>query len=139
MMCNLGKMASKKTLNGPEYVAAGEHLTAANFNNFMSRSTGVGNLVVGYGIGLSNGSYAPPQISVPKTKTIDEMLDDCKDEDLDDDAPDESRCVVCMDRKRIVAPQCGHLVMCAKCTRDLNPKKCPTCREDITGIQRIFI
>lgn len=76
---------------------------------------------------------------VPVSKTMEEMLSDCKDEDLNDDAPDDTRCVVCVDRKRIVAPQCGHLVLCAQCTRGLNPKKCPTCRVEITGVQRIFM
>ncbi len=83
-------------------------------------------------------SPAAAPVLVVKPKTIDEMLEDCKDETLDDDAPDEKRCVVCTDRKRVVAPQCGHLVLCATCTKSLNPKKCPTCRAAITSVQRIF-
>lgn len=130
-------MSDLTVLNGPDDL---DKRPPVRRDHYFTSSYDLGNVYLGYN-GLEFTTISGPVDSVLTipTKSIDDILEECKDETLDDNAPDDRRCVVCMDRKRIVAPQCGHLVLCATCTKELHPKKCPTCRVDITGVQRIFL
>jgi len=49
----------------------------------------------------------------------------------------ELQCAVCMDNKRCIAFNCGHLCSCNACSRDLD--KCPMCREKIKTRTRLFV
>jgi len=61
----------------------------------------------------------------------------------DNPAGDGDSCVICMDNKPIISPQCGHLNLCGKCTREMLSKvgvknTCPICRAEITYLTRVF-
>ncbi|KAI8912806.1 hypothetical protein EDD86DRAFT_202260 [Gorgonomyces haynaldii] len=56
---------------------------------------------------------------------------------------DDFSCVVCQTNNRsIVLSPCGCLALCDSCRESLalrNYKECPTCRQSVTGYQRIFV
>lgn len=50
---------------------------------------------------------------------------------------DEPECVVCCDMKRSVILNCGHRILCARCTLDIrrqNSGLCPLCKTQITRV-----
>lgn len=48
---------------------------------------------------------------------------------------DLEECVVCMDTKpNVVIVPCGHLCCCENCSLQLDPRKCPICRGEISSI-----
>jgi hypothetical protein len=56
-------------------------------------------------------------------------------------APEESVCLICMDKKReTVFLECGHLACCRECAKRLESKdrKCPVCRRPISRVVQIY-
>lgn len=52
---------------------------------------------------------------------------------------EQSTCVVCMDREiNVVLIPCGHLIMCNHCAESLASKKCPTCRQTISQVVKVY-
>ncbi|CAE8680853.1 unnamed protein product, partial [Polarella glacialis] len=53
----------------------------------------------------------------------------------------QDTCCVCMDkRKDSVLTPCGHRAVCSECGETLKARsrKCPVCRQTITGVVRVF-
>ena len=66
-----------------------------------------------------------------------EEVPPAQEEAAPEDAGDQGRCVVCMNRAaRIAMLPCGHLCCCDDCARDMT--QCPVCRTPIQKTQRIF-
>jgi hypothetical protein len=66
--------------------------------------------------------------SIKDESTLDKSI---KDESKDVSHLDENICIICMDKPReIVFVDCGHLITCKVCSRELN--KCPMCRVAIS-------
>ena len=52
---------------------------------------------------------------------------------------DQDQCVVCMDGEiNVVLVPCGHMILCETCANQLTNKKCPTCRQNISQIVKVF-
>lgn len=55
---------------------------------------------------------------------------------------EEATCVVCMERRRALAPvDCGHRCLCGTCARELCRRGgpcCPVCREPVTRLVRVY-
>lgn len=69
-----------------------------------------------------------------------EALRSVEDEKSNEETPASELCVVCLDRKRIVAFQCGHYRFCAACSRELlkTGSPCPECRAPIERAFKVF-
>ena len=53
---------------------------------------------------------------------------------------DKLLCMICMDnRKNVVIQGCNHYVMCDKCERHLNTKKCPQCQQPYLNVLKLSI
>jgi hypothetical protein len=52
---------------------------------------------------------------------------------------DEDLCAICMDREKthIVIP-CGHECLCGPCSEVVTDKECPVCRQECSGVFRVF-
>lgn len=49
-------------------------------------------------------------------------------------------CVICMtDTKNCLLEPCNHVAMCISCYNSGNIKTCPCCRQNVTGMKKIFI
>lgn len=58
----------------------------------------------------------------------------------DKDVNMEFLCVVCMsDTKNCLLEPCNHLAMCISCYNAGNIRTCPCCREQVTGMRKVFI
>ena len=48
-------------------------------------------------------------------------------------------CVICLERPMIIALRpCGHICLCQRCARKLQPSNCPVCDSVITGTLKIY-
>jgi len=69
------------------------------------------------------------------------LLDSERIEQQAEDLRGQDLCCVCMDqRKDAVVTPCGHRAMCVRCGDMLKARgrKCPMCRQPISGIVRVF-
>lgn len=49
-------------------------------------------------------------------------------------------CIICLDRERdVIIMPCHHVVMCLLCTGSLKDYKCPTCKGNISSIERVYM
>lgn len=78
---------------------------------------------------------------VQRIKDENEYLVEKNGELLEDkDINMEYLCVVCMsDTKNCLLEPCNHLAMCISCYNIGNIRTCPCCREQVTGMRKIFI
>jgi hypothetical protein len=62
-------------------------------------------------------------------------------ENEENEEPD-NLCKICMEHEATVAfSPCGHMMACELCSETVKngDKRCPTCRQDITSLLRVFI
>jgi hypothetical protein len=52
---------------------------------------------------------------------------------------DEDLCAICMESEKthIVIP-CGHQCLCGPCSEAVTDKQCPVCRQECSGVFRVF-
>jgi hypothetical protein len=52
---------------------------------------------------------------------------------------DEDLCAICMESEKthIVIP-CGHQCICGPCSEAVTDKQCPVCRQECSGVFRVF-
>ena len=51
----------------------------------------------------------------------------------------QDMCVICLEKPSIIALRpCGHVCLCQKCSRKMQPLDCPICNTAITGTLKVY-